>query len=89
MGSIGVVSFVPRQIDNHSKLDGGVESKSDQKKDGVRRTNTGRVSSDWRPDGHSTGEGDAEALGQVMDTIKPGRQAVLELQKFYSGQTIT
>ena len=58
VGYIRVVSFVSRQTDDHSKLDGGVESKSDQKEDGLRRRDTGRVSSDWRPDGHSIGVAD-------------------------------
>ena len=54
VGSIGVVSFVPGQTDNHSKLDGDAERKSDQKKDGLRRRNAVLVGSDWRPDGHGT-----------------------------------
>jgi hypothetical protein len=59
VGFIGVVSFVPRQTDNHNRLDGGLERRSDQKKGESRRRNTRRMSSDWRPDSHGTGEGDA------------------------------
>ena len=60
-----------RQTDNRSKLDGGggVESKSDQKKDWPRRGNTRRVSSDRRPDSHGTGEGDAGAPARVTNMV--------------------
>ena len=72
MGSIGVVSFVPGQTDNHSKLDGDAESKSEQKKDGLRRRNAVLVGSDWRQDGHGIGEGDAGASARLTNASEPG-----------------
>ena len=66
MSYIRAVSFVARHTDDLSKLDSGMERKSDYRNDGSRRRNTRQVSVDWRPDDHSMRRGHTGSPVQLM-----------------------
>ena len=63
MRSIGVVTFIQRQTGNPKQTRRGRGKKIRPGEYGLRQRNKyiGRVSSDWRPYGRTTGEGDVGA----------------------------